>query len=607
MRKTGVIVFLILVLLFSVAASGCTGGGGGITKTSNRESEEEYTETESSGGVTSATWETPWNAYNPIRINGEDYYITYIKYKFTIKTPEGEQSYQVEKRRGYIKTHVYAEENGQKKDLGEFNLFAYYGKITPIEGPENATFEYIIAVKERTNDTDEYFLQPLPNFALLGTGSAVMAEVRSGSGYFYWSNPPAVGQYSELPYTEGSLEDVMNAIGPYIFNGWMAMMGSAAWTGLEGRDLMRKDEYTFSFMGLSYHYKISPDGSVELDDKSFRVSEVEWSYSFGGVNMEGKAEIAPSLPVPVETEGNFVDLSSGTKVYSKLKIEDIKLEKTFGGIDVKIEKPTSAGETEESETETDSGTETQTESQISENWERSWDASEPIKIGDSSYILGGVTYDVRYKTPEGEVHYTMKRGYNKTDDGYVIYAIVKMDDGSTYRFTVYVSPGTIGEYTSGVLWTPSVLQLIESGSPEKVVITGPSCSYTYDESSGEMSGDFSCGAEIRESPFDQIWDLDNGFAGGIYGDVVEVNSLTENGEGYTVQKDGTVAYSGMKFDVYVIEWSGSLLGAIPANGKTAVVPELPIPIEIEASLSGLSGGSLYFHVTLKDVELVRSS
>ncbi|MDI3475356.1 MAG: hypothetical protein PWQ79_665 [Thermococcaceae archaeon] len=54
----------------------------------------------------------------------------------------------------------------------------------------------------------------------------------------------------------------------------------------------------------------------------------------------------------------------------------------------------------------------------------------------------------------------------------------------------------------------------------------------------------------------------------------------------------------------VIDWSGLLQGSVKANGKTAVVPELPIPVEIEASLS-LPEGPLYLHVVVEDMILLQ--
>ncbi|WP_297070573.1 hypothetical protein [Thermococcus sp.] len=619
MRKFGLAILLVAIVIFGIVASGCLGGSGNEGSTSETYSESSSSSGGSTGGGTSggseetgtasATWESSWDAYNPVNLNGESYYITYIKYTFTVKTPEGEHTYEVEKQRGYVKTHVYADENGQKKDLGEFNLFAYYEKMTPINDPNmTAPFEYLIMAKGRTEDTDQWFLNPLPDFGALSAGGSVVVEAKYGDSYFYWSNPAAIGQYSELPYTEGDIESVVENIGGYITQAWMAMLSSGAWNGLKGHNLMKKDEYSFSFMGLEYSYKIEPDGTVTIDGKDFRVSNVEWSYSLGGVSTQGKATIAPSLPIPVETEGIFVSMSTKTKGYSKLKIEGVKLERKFGGMNIGIEKPTSPGEVESStETETNTQTETQNPSEGSDNWKLAWDASQPLTINGQSYILKGVTYDITYRTPGREVHYTMKRGYKKVDDGYMAYAVVTMDDGSKCSFEVYFSSDRLEEYTGWVLWMPSAFQLVESGSPEKIVITGPSCSYTYDENSGEMSGDINCGAEIRENPFDQLWDLHNGFAGGIYGDVVDVTSLTEKGDEYTVSKDGKISLAGMEFRIYNVTWSGSFMGGLPANGYTLVVPELPFPVEIKASINGIGGGSIYLHTKITDITLEPSS
>ncbi|WP_054840838.1 hypothetical protein [Thermococcus peptonophilus] len=98
-------------------------------------------------------------------------YIIEIEYTFTLKTSDGEKTFNVIKKRGYVKARVYADENGEKKDLGgEFNLFAYYGKIIPVTGNGTPPLEYIVMVKERSEDSDKYFLEPIPNFGALGTG-----------------------------------------------------------------------------------------------------------------------------------------------------------------------------------------------------------------------------------------------------------------------------------------------------------------------------------------------------------------------------------------------------------------------------------------------------
>ncbi|WP_297523673.1 hypothetical protein [Thermococcus sp.] len=620
MRKPGLAILLVAVVVFGVVASGCLGGGnGGTSRSPSTSSSSESasstsgsggssgagggSETTESSGAVSATWETPWDAYDPVMVNGEGYYITYIRYAFTVKTPEGTKTYEVEKRRGYVKAHVYSDENGQKKDLGEFNLFAYYERMTPLNGSNmTGPFEYLIAVRDRTKETDQWFLNPLPNLGALGTGGAVIAEARSGSDYFYWSNPAALGRYSELPYKEGDLDSVLGDIGEYIGQAWTALLGSGAWSGLEGHDLMKKDQYSFSFMGMEYSYKIEPDGTVTLDGKTFRVSNVKWSYSAMGATLRGRATIAPALPVPIETEGTFASLSTGAKGYSRLKLEGIKLEREFTGIDVSIEKPNSAGEgggETGSQSSTESQTETESPSGGSNNWRLAWDASKPLTINGKSYTVREVTYDITYRLPGNDFHYTLTKGYKALDKGYEVYALAKLDDGSEYDFRVYTNE--LGEYTGWVLWVPSVFQLLESGEDyTKETISGPSCSYEID-SDGNFQGDPNCGAQIRGHPLDGIWDVFNGFAGGVYGDVVEVTSLSGSGGGYSVSKDGSTKLGSVTFQLYNVTWSGSWMGG-PANGYTLLAEELPFPVEIAASFGNFEGGA-YLHVKLIDIKL----
>ncbi|WP_240924282.1 hypothetical protein [Thermococcus sp. 21S7] len=135
MKNGSLALFLIVVVLLGVVASGCMGSGGEekpSTSETYQESGGETPETGSTsgGGSGVSTWKTPWDAYNKVQVNGQGYYITYVKYTFTVKSSEGERSYEVIKQRGYVKAHIYSDDNG-KKDLGEYNLFAYYGKITP--------------------------------------------------------------------------------------------------------------------------------------------------------------------------------------------------------------------------------------------------------------------------------------------------------------------------------------------------------------------------------------------------------------------------------------------------------------------------------------------
>ena len=621
MEKKGMALLVVFVLFFGVVAAGCLGGGG-----SEESPSETYQENTNEGGgspssspsageeTSTATWQTPWDAYNPVQINGQSYYITYIKYTFTVKgSGEEERSYEVIKQRGYVKAHIYSDDNG-KKDLGEYNLFAYYGKITPLNDPDmNGPLEYLILVKERTNDTDTCFLTPFPDFGAMTSGTTAVIEASYSGNYFYWSNPAAIGEYSELPYQKGDFETITDNIPGATIQGWMAMSYSGAWTGLEDHDLSKPDEYSFSFMGTGYNYKIEPDGTVSFGGKGFKVSNVEWAWTFGNVRGQGRAKIAPELPIPVETEGTFSQMGEGS-YYSKLNLEDLKLSKEFEGINVQIEQGTSPGETgtpTETQTETPTSTETPGEG-LSDNWQLAWDASEPITINGEDYVVKEVTFDADYHVSGGShVRMLIRKGYYETklngEDVYALYAILKIG-GESYNYTVYVEPNYLDEYTSGVLWVPQVYDMINGPDFLKVEITGPSCHYSMDDS-GNMEGDYTCGYISDDfQQYNMIWSYPTGFYGGIYGDVLTYVTLTSNGQGYTVEPGDDVSLAGMDFKTYKVTWNGVLQnGLAQANGGTIVAPELPFPVEVTASLAMPGDGSIYVHAKLIDIKLEEAS
>lgn len=619
MKSRGLTLLLVIVVLMGVVASGCISSGG-EERTSPSETyqesggETQETSSQSGGGESGvSTWKTPWDAYNPVRVNGQEYYITYVKYTFTVKSSEGERSYEVIKQRGYVKAHIYSDENG-KKDLGEYNLFAYYGRITPLNDPDmKGPLEYLILIKERTKNSDSYFLTPFPDFGAMMSGTTAGIEASYGDDYFYWSNPAAVGNYSELPYTEGNFETVMGGIPGSTIQGWMAMVSSGTWSGLENHDLSKPDEYSFSFMGMGYNYKIEPDGSVSLDGKSFKVSNVEWSWTFGNVKGQGKAKIAPELPIPVETEGTFSRMG-GESYYSKMMLEDLKLSKEFEGISVEIEQGTSPGETgtsTETQTETPTSTGTPGES-LSDNWQLAWDASKPITINGEDYVVKEVTFEADYRVSGGShVRMIIRKGYHETklngEDVYDLYAILNIG-GETYNYTVYVEPDYLDEYTSGILWVPAVYDMINGPDWVKIVVTGPSCHYSMDDS-GNMEGDTNCGMISEDfQRYNMVWSYPTGFYGGIYGDVLSYVTLTGNGQGYTVEPGDDVSLAGMEFKTYRVTWNGVVQGGLAqANGGTIVAPELPFPVEVTASLTMPGGGAIYVHAKLIDIRLEGAS
>ncbi|MCO6041838.1 hypothetical protein [Thermococcus alcaliphilus] len=363
MRKSKLIFAVFLAFLVFVSISGCIGGGEKLTETlkekassaiesysesqslssteSYTESESEtesYSETES----TAATWEEPWDAYHPVEIDGDKYLITYIKYYLRVRTEEGAPvyEYEVEKRRGNTKIHVYGKkidmESGkqEKVDLGEFEVYEYYGKITPVKGENmNSTLEYTVWVTERTEETDTFFLFPSLDFFTLygavyaGSGNVVGISITYGDQKFLFYSPAAVGDMSTMAYQEGDINMLSNIPDvENIYTSWYGFYTFGIWEAVQGEDLYKPKQGSWGIAGWQYNYEINPDGTISLGGKDFKVSNVKWTYTFGNVQGQGEAILTVALPVPIETKGVFIE-QSGTNVFTHVKIEDIAFEK----------------------------------------------------------------------------------------------------------------------------------------------------------------------------------------------------------------------------------------------------------------------------------------
>ena len=371
-RKGKFAILLVLVLIFSVVAAGCLGGGGGEGTTTSQASEGGqtssggaggsggttsssggYSTTESPGGTGTTTpsetsteyasWANPWDAYNPVEIDGQSYLISYIKYYLRIRKEEGAPiyEYEVEKKRGQAKIHVYGMkinmETGEqeKADLGEFDVYEYYGKITPVKSEGlDQPFEFKVWVKQRTEESDMFFLFPTLEFATLyyniygGSENAIGVWIKYGDQEFAFYNPAAVGEMSVTPYQEGSL-DVLSSIPDIedLYIGWYALYYFGFWGALEEENLYTSTKDSWGAMGYQYNYEIEPDGTIELGGKSFRVSTVRWNYSLGGATGQGEATITANLPIPIETKGVFISQQEGVNVFMHIKIEDMAFEK----------------------------------------------------------------------------------------------------------------------------------------------------------------------------------------------------------------------------------------------------------------------------------------
>ena len=636
MQTKSLSLFIVLILLLSIAAAGCIGGeGGGTTSSQSPEgsqasssstgsgattsSSSEHTTTESSGitettapsetNTEHASWTNPWDAHNPVKVNGRDYYITSILYTLSISYNNGpKQSFEIRKERGYAQIHVYADNNGQKEDLGTFQVFAYHGKIAPLDNTSLYTLEYWIFVKEQTEEADLYFLAPVLDFSAMYSGKVVAVDIVNGPYRYFWSNPAALGMYDKMPYQEGDLSDALSDIDPTMYSVWMGVIGSSLWTGLEEHDLLTPGQYDWSGMGVSYHYKITPNGEVTFDDKSFRVADVEWSYSFMGVSASGKGKIAPALPIPVEFEGTFGGPAVEIPGWARFKLEDLKLSESIGSLSYEGLTPTETQTQSESQSPTQTTTTTSQVQTLSDNWQLAWDASKPITINGKDYIVKEVTFDADYHVSGGShVRMLIRKGYHETklngEDVYALYAILNIG-GETYNYTVYVEPNYLEEYTSGILWVPQVYDMINGPDFVKLEITGPSCHYVMDEQ-GNIEGDSGCGYISDDfQQYNMILSYPTGFYGGIYGDVLTYVTLTSNGQGYTVEPGDDVSIAGMDFKTYKVIWNGVVQGGLAqANGGTIVAPELPFPVEVTASVSMPGMGGWYIHMKLTDIEL----
>ncbi|MBO8175771.1 MAG: hypothetical protein H0Z18_10990 [Thermococcus sp.] len=307
-----------------------------ITQSYTEESPSEETPTETITETTEyATWANPWDLTNPVKIGEETYLITYIKYKLKVRTEEGGEiyEYEVEKKRGKTKIHVYGTEidfqSGETKkvDLGEFEVYEYYGKVTPIKGKEmDKPLEVISWSINKSDLQSQFFAYPVVIGLGIGGPDIVGLKVTYGDKTYEAYNPFAIGKTDYNPYTEGDLgwygdmPDVEN-----MYMAFFGMAGFGVWGAFTEENLYKKSSGSWGYMGWQYNYEIDPDGTVNLGGKSFKVSNVKWSYVMGNVQGQGRAVLAPNLPIPLEAEGVFV--GQGANYYTYIKIEDLGFEK----------------------------------------------------------------------------------------------------------------------------------------------------------------------------------------------------------------------------------------------------------------------------------------
>lgn len=354
MKKYSLLVLLLVGLVF---IGGCIGGvkekaveeakekaesmmesySQSLTQTYTEESPTEETTTTSTSTETTAyaTWESPWDLTRPIKVNGKLYHITYIKYRLKVRSEEGGEIYEyiVEKRRGKTKIHVYGIEidfqTGEKKkvDLGEFEVYECYGKITPIKGKD--LDKPLEVISWSINDSDlqsQFFAYPVLMNLGVGGPDIVGLKVTYGNQTYIAYNPFAIGKTEYTPFTEGSLEWYFSM--PDVENMYTAFFGMASfgvWGAFTEENLYEKSSGSWGYMGFQYNYEINPDGNVEVEGKAFKVANVKWNYVFGDAQGQGRAVLAPDLPIPLEAEGVFINQQ--INVYTYMKVENLGFKK----------------------------------------------------------------------------------------------------------------------------------------------------------------------------------------------------------------------------------------------------------------------------------------
>ncbi|ASJ11689.1 hypothetical protein A3L14_01755 [Thermococcus thioreducens] len=345
--KTKTVFAIFVVLLVFINVSGCLGGSGSTTTpatstqgeyTSTGETTETYSETGTGEETTTATseyatWANPWDASKPVRIGDGVYRITYLKYSIKVRQAEGTPvyEYEVEKRRGPGKVTVYGTEwdmqtgEARKVELGEYDAYEYYGKLIPINADQlDAPVEYWLWGTQPLEFYEGFFLFPIAQTFGMGYPEVIGFKIKYKDNVYEVYNPSAVGKDDyDFYMSEGfSLADVPDT--DLTYTAFFAMTTFGFWGVLEEENLMTSTEGSYGFMNYQYKYKIEPQGTTSIGEKTFKTVRVEWSYIVGDARGNGWAIIAPNLPVPLEAEGLFV--AGGTNIYSYMKLEDIGFE-----------------------------------------------------------------------------------------------------------------------------------------------------------------------------------------------------------------------------------------------------------------------------------------
>jgi len=371
MRKLNVLLVFFLAGLVFIA--GCTGGGTKTSETSTQTQSTTQSETPTQTTTSSPTQTTPstssptqttttttttetqtqvtttqtpveeayWRPweYAPFELNGELYIITYYKYYYKVKPNQTAPlyEYEIEKKIGKEKIHLYGQDiQMNKKDLGEFEVWAYQTVVTPIKA-ENLEKKLMITVWYKSNQTTAaIYPWDVAWFGLIspygGDEQFVGMRIEYSGETFELYNPMPF-QSGLFPYFEGD-DSILSNIGndlSYLYIGWLATINFGLWYAWEDYNLLVPQSGTWSDGLHTWTWETKPDGSVTLGGLSFKVVDAKWSYAGAeGVSLSGKSRFSPYLPLVIEGEGTYGYKDPQTNeefyIYAYLKLEDLGVE-----------------------------------------------------------------------------------------------------------------------------------------------------------------------------------------------------------------------------------------------------------------------------------------
>ncbi|NJD99008.1 hypothetical protein E3E26_04300 [Thermococcus sp. LS1] len=377
--KRIVTTLLVLLLFGMVVASGCLGGGEQTptstsqiptsemspsqtsppasspaqspTQTSSETQSPAQTETTSSTETTptetqtpteEAYWQHPWE-YAPLNLGGETYWITYYKYRYKIQPNQSAPVYEYIIEKGVEKATVNVcgmDLMGNKKDLGEEDVYAYTTIVTPIKGAfldDTLT----VTVWYLSNESDA-FMYPwdvmwFTYLSPTGSGDNIFVGMQfEYNGRTFRMMNPTPFQSGLFPCFDGDMDlpgEISEDLG-YLYMGWVSLIHLGFW--YEWSDvnvLIPQSGMWTDGMGHTWSWSTNPDGTASYAGFTFKLIDFQWKYegTGEGVILQGEGKFSPDLPLVIESDGyySYKDAQTGktTVVYSYLKLEDLGLEK----------------------------------------------------------------------------------------------------------------------------------------------------------------------------------------------------------------------------------------------------------------------------------------